>query len=111
DKFRPDRQLRGHPLAHLLAHKHGVGADINDPILREQSLNERLDMWIDQRLPAADGNHGRVALLCRSETVLYAHHVLERRGILSNPPTTRAGQVARMQRLELKHRGEFLRAT
>jgi hypothetical protein len=45
------------------------------------------------------------------KTVLQAHHVLERRGIFSNPPTTCACEVTCMQRFELKHRGEFLRAT
>src|SRR5204863_9216572 len=104
-------QLCGHPFAHLLAHEHGVGANVNDSLLREQSFHQCLDVRIDERFAAADGNHGSVALLCRSEAILQTHHIFERCGILSNPPTTCACEVACVQRLELKHRGEFFRAT
>ena len=110
DKFRTRRKLRGHPLAHLFAHEHGVRADVNDPALCEQSCHQRLDLRIDQRFAAADGDHRRVALLGRPQAILQAHHVLEGRGIFANPPAARAGEVAGVQRFELQHRGEFLRA-
>jgi hypothetical protein len=47
-------QFSRQPFAHLFAHEHGVGADVNDPSLREQSIYQRFDVWIDQRLPSAD---------------------------------------------------------
>ena len=98
------------PFAHFFPHEHGVGADINDPSLREQSFYQRFDMRIDQRFAAADGNHRRVALLRCRQAILQAHDVLEGRRIFANPSTTRAREIARMQRLELKHRGKFLGA-
>jgi len=66
---------------------------------------------VDERFASADRDHRRVALLRRREAILRAHHVLERRGIFANPPATGACEVASVQRLELKHRGELLRAT
>ena len=73
------RQLRGHPFAHFLAHEHRVGADVNDALLLEQPLHERLDMRINQRFAAANGDHRRVAFLGRAQTILQTHHVLKRR--------------------------------
>ena len=70
-----------------------------------------LDLRVNERFTATDGDHGRVALLRRPEAILQAHHVLERSGIFANPPATGASQIARVQRLELKHRGELFRAT
>ena len=46
--------FRSQPLAHFLAHEHGIGADVNDPLLRQESLNKRFDIRIDERLAAAD---------------------------------------------------------
>ena len=99
------------PFAHFFPHEYGVGADVNDPSLREQSFDQCFDMRIDQRLAAADGNHRRVALLSCRQAVLQAHYVLERRRVFANPSATGAREIARMQRLELKHRGKFLGAT
>src|SRR5215471_15446330 len=61
------------PFTHFFAHEHRVGADVNDSFLREQSFYQRFDMRINQRFPAADGNHWRVALFCGGEAVLQAH--------------------------------------
>ncbi len=68
-------------------------------------------MRVNQRFAAADRDHRRIALLRRPEAILQAHHILQRCGVFANPPATGAGQVASVQRLELKHRGELLRAT
>ena len=110
-KIRLARQSRREPLAHFLAHEHGVGADVNDPRLLEQPFHERFDIRIDQRFAAADRDHGRVALLRRRQTILQAHYVLERGGIFANPATTGASEIAGMQRLELKDGGKFLSPT
>ena len=103
-KLRLDRQLRGEPFAHFLAHEHGVGADVNDAALFEHSIHERFDLRINQRLAAANGNHGRVAFLGRAEAILQRQDVLERSGIFANPSATGAGQVAGVQRLQLQAR-------
>src|SRR5205814_9706085 len=52
-----------------------------------------------------------VALFCCRKAILERHHILERRGIFANPSTARAREITSVQRLELKHRGELLRAT
>jgi hypothetical protein len=79
--------------------------------LIEQTLHQRFDVRVNERFTAADGDHGRVTLFSRPKTILQAHHVLERRGVFADTPATGACEVAGMQRLELKHRGELLRAT
>ncbi len=86
-----------------------VGADINDPLLLEQPLDERLDLRINERLAAADRNHRRVALLRRTEAVFERHHVLERGGILADAAAAGAGEVAGVQRFELENGRELLR--
>lgn len=67
-------------------------------------------MRVNKRFAAADGNHRRVAFLGRPEAILQTHHILERGGIFPNSPATGAGEITGMQRLELQHRGELLRA-
>ncbi len=76
---------------------------------REQSFDQCFDMRIYQRFAATDGDHRRIALIRRSQTVLQAHHVLERGGVFADPAAARAREVAGMQRFKLKHGGEFLR--
>lgn len=68
-------------------------------------------MRVNEWFAPADRDHRRVALFRCREAIFQAHHVLERGRILANPPATGACQVASMQRLELKYRGELLRAT
>ena len=46
--------FRGQRLAHFLAHEHGIGADVNDPLLREQAVHQRLDVRIDERFATAN---------------------------------------------------------
>jgi hypothetical protein len=111
DKLRLNRQLRRKPFAHFLAHEHGVCADVNDPLLLEQPFHQRFDMRVNQRFAATDGDHWRVALGRRPEAIFQAHHILQGCGVFTNPPATGAGQVASVQRLKLKNRGELLRAT
>jgi hypothetical protein len=41
--------FRGQPLTHFLAHEHGIGADVNDPLLREHPFHQRLDVRINER--------------------------------------------------------------
>src|ERR1035441_1973393 len=81
-----------------------------DSTLFEHSVHQRFDLRVNQRLTAADGNHGRVAFRGRSQAILEVHDVLERRGIFANPSATGTGEIAGMQRLQLKHRGKLFRA-
>ena len=46
---------------HLFAHEHAVGADIDDAALRQQPGHQLLDLRINKRFAAANGDHGRVA--------------------------------------------------
>ena len=103
-------KFRRHPLAHFFAHEHRVGADVDDALLLEQSLHERLDMRINQRFAAADRNHRRVTFLGRAQTILQTHYVLERSRVFANPSAPGAGEIAGVQRFELQHGGEFLRS-
>ena len=57
---------------HFLAHEHRVRADVNDPLLFEQAVDQLLDLRINQRFAAADGDHRRVAFLRRAEAILQA---------------------------------------
>ena len=105
------RILRGHPFAHLLAHEHRVGADVNDSTLLVQALHEGLDLWINQRLPAADRDHRGVAFLRRREAILKRQKIFQRSGIFANPAATGARKITGMQRFELQHGGKFFRPT
>ena len=99
--------LGGQIFAHLFAHEHGVRADVNDAALLEEAFDERLDLRIDERLAAADGDHGGIALLGGAEAILKGHEVLDRGGVLTDAAAAGAGEVAGMQRLKLKNRGEL----
>ncbi len=66
-----------------------------------------LDLRINQRFAAANGNHRRIAFLRHGETFFQRHHVLEVRGIFADAPAAGAGQVAGVQRFELQNHREF----
>ena len=104
-------QFFGPPFAHLFAHEHGIGADVNDPALVEQTVNQCFNVRINQGFAAANRDHRRITFLGRSDTILQRHHVFERGGIFADSTATGAGQVAGMQRLKLQHGSELLRAT
>ena len=97
----------GQVILHLFPHEHRVGADINNAALLEQPCDEFLDFRIDQRLPAANRNHRRIAFVCRSEAILQAHHVLEAGGIFTNASAPGASQVARVERFQLQDQREL----
>ena len=111
DKGGPLRILRRHPFAHLFAHEHRVGADVNDAVLLVQALDQGFDLRINQRFAAADRDHRRVAFLRRGQAILQRQDVFQRSGIFTNPTATGARKITGMQRLELQHGGKFLRPT
>jgi hypothetical protein len=74
--------------------------------LIEETSNKLLDFWIDQRFPTADGDHGSIAFLSRTQAILQRHHVLEAGRVLADAPAPGAGQVAGMERLKLKDEGK-----
>jgi hypothetical protein len=94
-------------IAHLFAHEHAVRADVHDALLGEESLDQRLDVRVDQWFAAANGNHRSVAFLRGAEAVVQAHNVLEGRRVLANAPAAGAGQVAGVQGLELQDSREL----
>jgi len=102
--------LGGQVLAHLFAHEHGVGADVNDAALVEDAGYEGLDLGIDEGLAAADRNHGSVAFLGGAEAILEGHEVLDGCGVLTDAAAAGASQVAGVKRFKLENGGEFLRA-
>ena len=89
-------------IAHFFPHEHAVRADVNDAALFEQAVDEFLDLRINQRFAAANGNHRRVAFHRGLQALLQRHHVLERRGIFADAPAAGAGEVAGVQRFELQ---------
>lgn len=93
--------------AHFFAHEHSIGANVDDAFLPEQSGDEFLDFWVDERFPAANGNHGSVAFGGGSQAILQAHHVFEMGGVLADPTATRAREVARVKRFQLQHQSKF----
>ena len=97
-------------ILHFLAHEHAVGADIDDAALREKSGDEFFDLRIDQRFPAANGDHWRAAFLRRGQAILEAHHVFEAGGIFADASAAGAGQIAGVQRFELQDQREPGRA-
>ena len=98
----------GEVFTHFLAHEHGVGADVNDATLVQQTLDKFLDLRINGRFTAADGNHGGAAFLRRLQTIFQAHHVLQRGRVLADAATARARQVTGVQRLQLEHECKLL---
>ena len=103
-------KFRRQPFAHFFAHEHRVRADVNDAALLEQTLHERFDVRINQRLAAADRDHWRIAFFGRAQTIFETHYVLERSRVFADPPATCAGEIASVQRFELQHGGELFRA-
>ena len=94
-----------------LRHEHRVGADVNDSALLVQALYEGLNLWINQRLPAADRDHGGVAFLRSREAILKGQKIFQRSGIFANPAAPGARKITGMQRFELQHGGKFFRPT
>ena len=101
--------IRRHEVAHFLAHENAVGADVNDTPLLAQPGNQLLNLRIDQRFAAANGDHRRLALNGGGETILQAHHVLEVRGIFADASAAGASEVAGVQRLKLQHHRKLRR--
>jgi hypothetical protein len=97
-------------VAHFASHKHGVRADINDPGLLAQALDQGFDLGIDQGLTAAYRDHGRVAFCGGRETIRQWHHILQGRRVLPNSSTACAGEVAGVKWFKLKYRRELFRA-
>ena len=102
--------MRGQVFAHLLAHEHAVGADVDDAALGTQTGHQLLDLGINQRFATADGNHGRITVDGRLQAVLQGHHVLEAGGVLANATAAGAGEVAGVQRFQLQHHCESRRS-
>ena len=94
-------------IAHFFAHEHPVRADVKHAALVEQAVDEFLDLRINQRFAAADGNHRRITFHGRFKAFFQRHHVLERRGIFADAAAAGAGQVAGMQRFELQDHREL----
>src|SRR5258708_1936396 len=57
-------------LIELLAHKNGVGAQIDEAFAFYQRLHDLIDLPMDERLAASDGDDWRAALLNRVDTLL-----------------------------------------
>ena len=98
----------GHVGAHLAAHEHGVGAEVNDAVLLvEQRGGKGLDLRIDERFAAADAHHRRAALGRRAQAFFQGHQVLERGAVFPDASAAGAGEVAGVEGLQLEHGGEF----
>ena len=67
----------GEVIPHLFPHEHAVRADVNDAALFEQAGDQFLDLRINQRFAAANGNHRRIAFHGRLQAFFQRHHVLE----------------------------------
>src|SRR5205807_7557167 len=91
------------------AHEHRVCADVNDALLLKQTFDERFDLRIDERLSAANGDHRGVAFVRCGEAILQRQEIFERGRIFADPAAASAGEIARVQRLELQDRGELIR--
>src|SRR5215469_5059637 len=76
--------------------------------LLSQPGHQALDLRIDQRLTTTDRNHRRVALRRGLKAILQRHYIFHRGRILPDTSATGAGQIAGMERLELKNGGELL---
>ena len=97
----------GEVVAHLLPHEDAIGADVHHAPLGMEAGDEFLDAGVDEGLAAADGDHGRVALGGDIEALVQGDDVLDGRGVLADAAAARAGEVARVQRLQLQHHGEL----
>ena len=83
----PPRQVSEiplHPFAHFSAHEHRVGADVNDPVLFEQTCTSALDLRINQRLAAAKSRSWARCIPRRRSDNLQRQDVLERGGVFAD---------------------------
>ncbi len=87
----------------LLADEHAVGTQVDVLLALEDLGHQLFDRGIDHRLAAADADDRRAALVDRRQALLDGQLVLDRRGVLANPPAAGAGQVAGVQGLEHQH--------
>lgn len=110
DFCRIAKELRRQVVAHLSSHEHSVRADVNDAPPRQQAVDECFDVWVDERLAAADRDHRSAALLSGTEAIVEGHHILQRCRILANASATCASEIAGVQGLELENGREFFHA-
>ena len=94
-------------ILHLFPHEHPVRADINDPALGEDAVDQFFDLRIDQWFAAANTDHRSVALRRCLEAFFQRHDVLERRGVFANTTATGARQITGVQRFELQNHREL----
>ena len=98
--------MGGHVFAHLLAHEHGIRADVDYTALGMDAGNQLFDLRINQGFSTANRYHWGIALGRRSEAGLERNHVLEAGRVLTDASASSAGEVARVQWLKLEHHGE-----
>lgn len=75
-----------------------------------KAINQCFDLWVNQRLSAANAHHWRIALRGRSEAIPKGQHIFQTGGVLTNATAPGTSQIAGMKRLQLKNRGELLHA-
>ena len=81
-----------------------VGAEINVLFAGNETLDDLLDLGMDQRFPAGDADHGCAAFLDRVEALLGREALVENVGRILDFAATRAGEIAPEQRLEHEHK-------
>ena len=94
----------------LLLKQQRIGAKRDEPLLRNQALDDLGHFLVDQGLAAGDGDHGRAAFLGRVQAFLHGHPAIEDRLGIIDLAATRARQIAAEQRLQHQNQGIALAA-
>ena len=77
----------------------------------ENLTDKPAQIGIDHGLAPADGHDWRTAFVQRRQALLDGELFLDGIRVFANAPATRAGEIARMQRLQHHHKGELLDAS
>ena len=87
----------------FLFEQQGVGAQVDVLLASHQPFHDLVDFGVHKRFPARNGNHGRAALIHRTEALLGRELALEHVGGILDLAAAGASQVAAEQRLQHQH--------
>ena len=91
-----------------LVQQKAVGAEVDMFFSLEHAVDQIVEIGIEERFSAGNGNDGGRAFIDGMEALLQRHHFLDRIGVLANSAASGTGKIAEVGRLQHQYQGSFL---